>query len=143
MKIPAPSVKRRARIEIIPLIDIIFFLLATFVMTSLSMVKNQGVTVQLPQARSAQVRDAAEDWTTITVDASSVVYWNKERIGLEDLPSKFGELKSKTADPKILIQGDKAAVFGDAVEVLDEARSAGISKVSIQTRPRTVGEAGR
>lgn len=49
-KIPSPRSNKRARIEIIPLIDIIFFLLATFVMVSLSMVQNRGIPVTLPAA---------------------------------------------------------------------------------------------
>jgi len=52
-----PSVRRRARIEIIPLIDIIFFLLATFVMVSTSMIKNLGITVQLPVASTSAPQD--------------------------------------------------------------------------------------
>lgn len=50
MILPLPNIRRRPRIEIIPLIDIIFFLLATFVMVSLSMVRNQGLNVNLPRA---------------------------------------------------------------------------------------------
>lgn len=50
MKIPLPTTRRKARIEIIPLIDVVFFLLATFVMVSLSMIKNQGIRVNLPSA---------------------------------------------------------------------------------------------
>jgi biopolymer transport protein ExbD len=52
--IPSPRGQKRARIEIIPLIDIMFFLLATFVMVSLSMVKNQGIPVRLPSAATGQ-----------------------------------------------------------------------------------------
>ncbi len=54
MKIPSPRAARKARIEIIPLIDIIFFLLATFVMMSLSMIKNRGIPVNLPVASSGR-----------------------------------------------------------------------------------------
>ena len=54
MKTGSPFLKKRARIEIIPLIDIIFFLLATFVMVSLSMVKNHGINVALPTASTSQ-----------------------------------------------------------------------------------------
>ena len=53
MPISLPNVKRKARIEIIPLIDVVFFLLATFVMVSMSMVKNQGLQVRLPSAVTA------------------------------------------------------------------------------------------
>ena len=57
MRIPSPTVARRARIEIIPLIDIMFFLLATFVMVSLSMVKNQGIPIRLPVATTSAPQD--------------------------------------------------------------------------------------
>ena len=53
MKITSPVSRKKARIEIIPLIDIMFFLLATFVMVSMSMVKNQGIAVNLPKASTS------------------------------------------------------------------------------------------
>ena len=53
MRIPAPAGRKKARIEIIPLIDVVFFLLATFVMVSLSMVKNEGISVNLPTAATS------------------------------------------------------------------------------------------
>ncbi len=57
MIIPSSRPKKHARIEIVPLIDIMFFLLATFVMVSLSMVKNRGIAVVLPQAASGTPED--------------------------------------------------------------------------------------
>lgn len=141
MKIPAASTRRRARIEIIPLIDIIFFLLATFVMTSLSMVKNQGIPLQLPPARTAETRDSAQDWTTISVDASNEYFWNKEPIAPKQLPARLQKLRTENPDPKILIQGDERAFFGGAIRALDEVRAAGISKISVQTRAMEPKEA--
>ncbi len=58
MNIPSPRPQKRARIEIIPLIDVIFFLLATFMMVSLSMVKNKGISVNLPVAAASQPQNA-------------------------------------------------------------------------------------
>ncbi|MGB8466262.1 MAG: biopolymer transporter ExbD, partial [Terrimicrobiaceae bacterium] len=73
MKIPSPRATRKARIEIIPLIDIIFFLLATFVMMSLSMIKNRGIPVNLPVASSG-VAQERKDYAAITVTAEGVLY---------------------------------------------------------------------
>ena len=70
IQIPSPRSKRRARIEIIPLIDIMFFLLATFVMVSLSMVKSKGVPVHLPGAASGETQNR-EEFTSITVTAAT------------------------------------------------------------------------
>lgn len=133
MKIPLPVARRKARIEIIPLIDIIFFLLATFVMVSLSMVKNQGINVNLPVARTGvtQERNAI---VTITVTESGDIYFNKEKISLDLLPQYLKQLKANNPDLKVFINGDQKVYFGEAIKVLDEIRAMGITRVAIQTK---------
>lgn len=134
MKIPSTSHKRRARIEIIPLIDIIFFLLATFVMVSLSMVKNQGIPVNLPKAKTGQAQ--AEDVSTtvtVTVTESNRVYLDKEPVDWATLPDRLKELRSRQPDVRVVFNGDDLAYFGDVVKALDQTRRAGIERVSIQT----------
>ena len=130
---------KRARIEIIPLIDIIFFLLATFIMVSLSMTKNQGVQVALPTAASAaslgdhQEMDKA---ATVSVTAKGDVFYNKEKITLAQLPLKLQTLKSTSKDPRVIVNGDAGADFKHVVGVLDEVRKIGIAKVGINTDKR-------
>ena len=132
MKIPGATAKRRARIEIIPLIDIVFFLLATFVMVSMSMVKNQGIAVHLPEAQTGSPsKDTA--WTTITVTEDNRLYVDKEQIAFDALPAHLKEIKTHDRDPKVLVNGDRGALFGSAVKVLDEVRRSGITTISIQT----------
>ena len=133
MKITSPVSRKKARIEIIPLIDIVFFLLATFVMVSMSMVKNQGIAVNLPKA-STSAAQHEKAFTTLTVTKGDEVYFNKEKISIKRLPARLAILKTKDADPKVLINGDSEAFLGSAVTVLDEVRKAGITKVSIQTK---------
>ena len=95
--------KKSARIEIIPLIDIIFFLLATFIMVSLSMSKNQGVQVALPNAGTAaslgdqQEMDKA---VTLSVTENGDVFFNKEKITLAQLPLKLQTYKTGAIDPR-------------------------------------------
>ena len=127
---------KRARIEIIPLIDIIFFLLATFIMVSLSMSKNQGVQVALPTAASAASLIDQEDQdkaVTLSVTAKGDVFYNKEKITLAQLPMKLQTLKTTAKDPKIIINSDAGADFKNVVLVLDEVRKIGIGKVGINT----------
>jgi len=133
MKIPLPTTRRKARIEIIPLIDIIFFLLATFVMVSLAMVKNQGINVNLPVARTgaAQGRNAI---VTITITESGDIYLNKEKISFNLLPQYLKQLRANNPDLKVFINGDQKVYFGEAIKVLDEIRAMGITKVAIQTK---------
>jgi biopolymer transport protein ExbD len=132
--IPVFQQKRRARIEIIPLIDIVFFLLATFVMVSLSMVKNQGVPVQLPSATTGTRQVSSNDYTAISVTDKGEIYFNKKKVTPAQLTANLRELKSHQNDPTILLNGDDKAFLGKAVFVLDEARKLGIRKVALQTR---------
>lgn len=128
--------RKRARIEIIPLIDIIFFLLATFIMVSLSMTKNQGVKVALPTAGSAaSLGDQAEMDKAITLSISSRgdIFWNKEKITIAQLPLKLQALKSGTKDPKVIINGDRDAPYKFVVAVLDEAKKLGIQNAALNT----------
>ena len=134
MKIPSVSYKRRARIEIIPLIDIIFFLLATFVMVSLSMVKNQGILVTLPRAATGRPRENAPIPTvTVTVTESSRLYLDKEPMSFEALLDRLKALREQKPDLRVVFNGDELATFGDVVKALDQTRRAGIEKVAIQT----------
>ena len=127
---------KRARIEIIPLIDIIFFLLATFIMVSLSMTKNQGVNVALPMAGTAASlgdQQEMEKAVTLSVNEKGEVFYNKEKITLAQLPMKLQTFKSGSKDPKVIINSDGAADFEHVVGVLDEVRRIGIAKVGINT----------
>ena len=116
MKIPLPTTRRKARIEIIPLIDVIFFLLATFVMVSLSMVKNQGISVNLPSAATgaSQEREAA---VTITVTKSGDIYLNQEKLASDLLPQRLKQLKAENPDMSVFINGDNEAYFGNAIQI--------------------------
>ncbi len=132
MKIPSPSHRKRARIEIIPLIDIVFFLLATFVMVSLSMIKNQGIAVNLPSAATSTAQER-KVFTTLTVTEEGFLYLDKEKIPLSDLAGRLKQLKASDPELKVFIHGDEKANFGSAVKVLDEVRKQGITKVALQT----------
>jgi biopolymer transport protein ExbD len=127
---------KKARIEIIPLIDIIFFLLATFIMVSLSMTKNQGVQVALPTAKTAASLGDQKEMdkaVTLSVTAKGDVFYNKEKITIAQLPMKLQTLKTTSKDPKVVINGDAGVDFKNVVSVLDEVRKMGIAKVQINT----------
>jgi len=135
MNIPSPRAHKRARIEIIPLIDIVFFLLATFVTVSLSIMKNQNISVNLPVA-STSASQERKDYTTISVNEKGDYFFNKEPITMEQLPARLATLKNTDPDPRVFINGDQKAEFGKAIAVLDEVRKLGISKVAIETKTK-------
>jgi biopolymer transport protein ExbD len=135
MRIPSPRAQRRARIELIPLIDVIFFLLATFMMVSLSMIQDRGIPVRLPTAATGVPQERA-DATSIRIAADGGIYLEREKLDLDTLGVRLRALRAGARAPKVFIHGDEAAAFGVAIAVLDRVRAEGIEKVSIETRPR-------
>lgn len=133
MKIPYQVTRKKARIEIIPLIDVVFFLLATFVMISLSMVKNQGLNVNLPVARTGTSEDRKAS-VAITVTDAEDIYFNQEKLSFDLLAQRLKQLKVNMPDLRVFINGDKKVYFESVIKVLDEVRAVGITKVAIQTK---------
>jgi biopolymer transport protein ExbD len=127
--------KKKARIEIIPLIDVIFFLLATFVLFTLSLNKTSGVRVELPKAVTAETRDPSAS-VTISVLADGGVAWNDGVIGLDDLVQRIQAWGAATnKEGKILLNADAESRFSQVFGyVLSEVRKAGFKKVLIETK---------
>ncbi len=127
---------KKARIEIIPLIDVIFFLLATFVLFTLSLNKSQGLPVTLPQVETSIPRDPAGS-VTITVTAEGTLAWDQDPITLDDFLLRLEKYKAAAGpDARVLINGHEDAFFAQARYVFDEVRKKGIQKVFIETRLR-------
>jgi len=137
MIVPSPSSRKRARIEIIPLIDIMFFLLATFLMVSLSMIRNLGLPVNLPLATTSTPQDQ-KDFAVISITEQGEIYYNKERIEADQLRPYLESLRQTYAEPRVFINGDERVNFGRIVTVLDQARQVGIIRVAIQTKKEPV-----
>jgi biopolymer transport protein ExbD len=132
-QIPSPRSSKKARIEIIPLIDIMFFLLATFVMVSLSMIKNQGITVNLPVAATSAPQDR-KDFVALSFTSAGEFFYNKEAVSLEQITERLRSFKAENPDPKVFINGDTKAEYGNAIALLDNVRQLGITKIAIETK---------
>lgn len=135
---PAGGVKK-ARIEIIPLIDVIFFLLATFVLFTLSLNRIQSVPVDLPQAVATPAAQSEDETVILQVSTPGTVFWNREPVTFADLPVRLLNYRATTTRPRVLVSGDDKARYGDTVLALDEVRKAGIKEVSIETAFRASG----
>jgi biopolymer transport protein ExbD len=130
---------KKARIEIIPLIDVIFFLLATFVLFTLSLNAIQSVPVDLPKATPSAPPDPDDESVVLQVTDGGSAYWNRELIGFNEIAPRLSEYKNNHANARVLITGDDKAKYGAAVKALDEVRKAGITQVSIETTFRPSG----
>ena len=134
MKIGSPLPHRKARIEIIPLIDIMFFLLASFMMASLTIIKLQSIKMNLPTATQA-TRDFKPDIVNISVDRAGEVYVGKKPVSAAELHTYLsGRFRANTNVP-VYISGDKDATHGSVIRVLDIVRREGIQKVSFAIVP--------
>lgn len=129
-KLPAES---EARIEIIPLIDIMFFLLAAFMLVSLSMVNLKGLPVTLPTATTASP-ETKKDFLSITVDAAGVISLDKKILAPHELTAALAAARQVKPDLRVFISGDRDARHGDVIQVLDIVRAAGVQNVAFETR---------
>src|SRR5690242_4252916 len=120
-----------ARIEIIPLIDIMFFLLAAFMLVSLSMVNMKSVKVNLPTATTANT-DTMKDFVNLSIDRSGAVFFDKAPIGPNELAQRLAAWRSTNSSVRVFISGDQEARHGDVIRVLDLVRSSGIEKVAFE-----------
>ena len=130
---------KKARIEIIPLIDVIFFLLATFVLFTLSLNKIQSLPVDLPAAKPSATPNPEDDTVILQVTDSGSAYWNKELISMNEIGPRLQNYKSSSPNPHVLITGDDRAKIGSAIRAFDEVRKSGIKQVSIETNYRASG----
>lgn len=129
-KLPPES---EARIEIIPLIDIMFFLLASFMLVSLSMVNLKSVKVNLPTATTATL-EMKNDFISLSVDRGGTVFFDKQPVAPNELAQRLRAWHQTNENVRVFISGDKDARHGDVIRVLDIVRSAGIEKVAFEIR---------
>ena len=134
MKIGSPLPHKKARIEIIPLIDIMFFLLAAFMMASLSMIRMPSIKMDLPTATMSS-RDFKPDIVNIAVDRAGDMYVEKKQVSLAELQGYLSNKFRVNTNVPVYISGDKDATHGSVIRVLDVVRSEGIQKVSFAVNP--------
>jgi biopolymer transport protein ExbD len=134
MKIGSPLPHKKARIEIIPLIDIMFFLLASFMMASLTMIKLQSIKMDLPTATAAS-RDFKPEILNIAVDKLGNVSVGKTQVTFLELENILSNRYKINTNVPVYISGDKDATHGSVIRVLDVVRREGIQKVSFAITP--------
>jgi len=134
MKIGSPLPHKKARIEIIPLIDIMFFLLASFMMASLTMIKLQSIKMDLPTATTAS-SDFKQDILNVSVDKLGDIYVGTTQLNLVAFQAVLSNRFRVNTNLPVYISGDKDATHGAVIRVLDIVRREGIQKVSFAITP--------
>jgi len=129
MRILRARKSKKGRIEIIPMIDVMFFLLATFMLASLAMQKINSLPVNLPQGQ-AQVFDVSKK-ITLTIDKNNLLYLNNSKIVLEQIGQKIFPLINSGFEDTIIINADKNSSHGVVTESMLKAKQAGAKHFAI------------
>lgn len=133
MKILSPLPRKRGRLEIIPLIDIMFFLLASFMMVSLTMQNLMSIRVSLPTATQAKSL-TKPDMTTLTVDRYGQTSIDGKPISFSDLQRLLSKKVEVNPGYPVYIQGQKETTHASMIYVLDFVRRAGVQKVAFSVK---------
>jgi biopolymer transport protein ExbD len=131
MKLQRSRSYRHGRIEIIPMIDVMFFLLVTFMLASLSMQSLNSITVNLPQGNAENLQHKEPVTLTITKDSQLLV--DKTPTTLENLAFALKPMLSPV-DPGVVVNADSAAPEGIVVQAMLQARRAGVEHFLIAVK---------
>ncbi len=137
MKLRSPIAVKKARIEIIPLIDIMFFLLACFMLVSLSMVQMRGMKVALPTAATATPENQS-DFHALTIDALGNLYFETDAVSREALVDRVKATSAARPESRYYIRADQNATHGEVVRLLDQLQQAGIQRVAFEIKAQSV-----
>ncbi len=126
-----PPFKKKAEINLVPLLDSIFILIFFFMFALSTMVKKNGLPVTLPKSSSGQ---KISEKTTLTIRQNGALFWNKTPIPEKELLNKLKEFKQTTPEMSLIIRGDKSTPFEKIVKILDQAESTQLRRVIIETK---------
>ena len=137
MTVYSPIRHKKARIEIIPLIDIMFFLLASFMMVSLSQVHMKGIKVNLPSGSSGQTQTKRE-YISVSVDKDGHYFFDKDEVQDEELINRLRRVHESAPEAKVFVRGDRDSVHLNVTHALDMIRSAGFYKISFEIKSESL-----
>ena len=133
MRVASPIPHKKARIEIIPLIDIMFFLLASFMMVSLSQVHMKGIKVNLPTGVSGQTQ-SKRDYISVSVDKNGTYFFDKNEVTDADLQERLIKVHESSPEAKVFLRGDRDTAHLNVSHLLDMLRAAGFYKISFEIK---------
>jgi biopolymer transport protein ExbD len=134
MRLQRKTGSKKARIEIIPMIDTIFFLLVFFMISALSMSRFTGVQVNLPKAASGS--QPPTETIVISLTTDDQLFFNKTSVPRESLQSSLRAELAKNPELLVVINADDGVQHGKVVEIMDQARQSGAAKLSIAVKPK-------
>lgn len=135
MRLQQLDVDKKPKIMIIPMIDIIFFLLVFFMMSMLTMVVQKSISLNLPQTVTSKLD--IEKALPVTVTSDGQIYVEQEKIPRETFRRRMEIEKNRNPNLSIVLRADTKSEHGDFVFVLDQLKLVGISKIGIATEAKS------
>ena len=133
MTVTSPIPHKKARIEIIPLIDIMFFLLASFMMVSLSQIHMKGIKVNLPVGQSGETQTKRE-YISVSVDNAGRFFFDKDELSYEAMLPKLQQVYRESPQAKVFLRGDRDTPHANIIRLLDQLRAAGFYKIAFEIK---------
>lgn len=130
MQIPNES-EKNLEINIVPMIDVIFSILAFFIISTLFLTRSEGLPVDLPQATTAQQQSETE--VTVTIQANGQITLNEAEVSIQNLVPEIKEISQQSQETIVIVKADKAVSHGEVVSVMDELRQVEGVKLAIAT----------
>ncbi|MGL5956038.1 MAG: ExbD/TolR family protein [Brevinema sp.] len=124
------ATKLSTDISMAPMIDIVFQLLTFFMITS-TFIQTASLNVSLPESQTSDSMQNQQN--TITLYKEGTISWNDQPITFQDLSTKMQELYQQNPDSVLVIQGDEGISYGSLIQIMDQARSTGLNKLSLAT----------
>ena len=131
MQLRSLRTTNKPKLMIIPMIDIIFFLLVFFMMSMLSMVVQKSVPINLPSSQTAKVDIQKKVPVTVTADGS--IYVEQTKTTIDGMIKYLQIEQGKGTEMTVVLRGDKAVQYGRFVQVLDTLKQMNITKIAIAT----------
>ena len=140
MKIPDHTDARDPSVEMLPLIDVVFLVLAAFIYASLFLTQKSGLPISLPEA--SQTESQLSDVISLAITREGSLYLDKQFLPLTELEQMLLAARIEKPDAVLLVMADREADVGRLVQVMDVTRMAGFSALTIQakTEAKSVAE---
>lgn len=133
MKLHSDSTVEEVRIELIPLIDVIFCILIFFILAAIQLTRQQSITVDLPQASTAATE--TRETMLVSIDMQGQVYIEQEPVTLERLFYEVQIYRHKNPQGVLVVYAAKTALYNDVVQVIDLLRAVGGDRIALATLP--------
>lgn len=133
MRLPRKR-RRKARIEIIPMIDTMFFLLVFFMVATLSMTVQRGLSVNLPHAATAQ--DEIRQVIALTLTKEGRLFFDKEPVASPaEVAARLAASKKGNNELSVLINADRGVEHGKVIDLMDAVRQVGVVRIAVAVKP--------